>query len=135
MTFEVFGLTEGPATLGLGWETAIGAFDLSSYADRRDRLFPEAREVVSSGGGCIRSLFAGDADQFFRAWKVEASGSITLPIPSFAILVVLEGHGTIASEGGRIDVRQGETLVAPWSCGQLTVNGDVSLIACLPPES
>jgi mannose-6-phosphate isomerase len=131
---QVFGLEEGPATLALGWDEAVTAFDVSSYADRRGYLFPEGQSIQRTSEGRIHSAFDAHADQFFRAWVVEAQGSVTLPEASFAVLVVTDGSGTLRTDVGSVTARRGQTFVVPWSAGPLTVTGSLSVIACLPPE-
>lgn len=128
-----FGVDADAATLGLGWDVALSCFDLSAFAERRAEILPKARDVVAGAGGSVTSLFAAEADTFFRAWRVRASGQVTLPEASFAVLVVTAGAGTVEWAGGRLPVRGGQTLVVPHAAGALSFAGDVDVIACLPP--
>jgi mannose-6-phosphate isomerase len=51
----------------------------------------------------------------------------------FAVAVVLSGAGPLAAaDGESIDVRAGQTLVVPASCGDWHVDGDVRLLVCRP---
>ncbi len=130
---EPFGVAEDAATLGLGWDVAMSCFDLSAFRDRRDEVLPTARHVTGGTGGTVTSLFSESAEVFFRAWRVRASGAVALPEASFAVLVVVAGSGAIGWDDGRIPVRAGQTFVVPFAAGPLTIDGDLDLIACLPP--
>lgn len=130
---EVFGVGEEAATLGLGWDTALSCFDLSGFGQRQAQVLPTPRTLVQGSGGTVTSLFAEEADGFFRAWRVRATGPLALPEASFAVLVVVDGAGSVAWDGGRQPVRAGQTYVVPFAAGPLTVDGEVDVIACLPP--
>jgi len=130
---EPFGVDADAATLGLGWDAALSCFDLSAFADRRDTVLPAPRTLVASPNGSVSSLFSSAADAYFRAWRVRSTGPVELPEPSFAVLVVVSGAGTLAWDGGRMPVRAGQTFVVPFAAGTLTIDGDADVIACLPP--
>ncbi|MFG1878690.1 class I mannose-6-phosphate isomerase [Sphaerisporangium sp. NPDC049003] len=132
---DAFGVGPEPATLGLGWDLALTCFDLGGYADRLDELTPAPRDLHSSSGGRLRSLFPVDADAYFRAWQAECTEEQGLPVTGFSVLVVTGGAGTLSWEGGRTPIECGETLVVPAAAGPLRLRGAVRVIACLPPES
>ncbi|MCY7418461.1 MAG: class I mannose-6-phosphate isomerase [Chloroflexi bacterium] len=57
--YATFGLDANQATLGLGWATAVSAFDRSAYGpDRLHLLLPEAAVVLDDGGVRVQRLFA-----------------------------------------------------------------------------
>ncbi|MEV0715775.1 class I mannose-6-phosphate isomerase [Asanoa sp. NPDC050611] len=126
--YTAFGVDPDAATLGLGWDLALSCFDLGGYADRLDALLPAARPL----GPGLRSLFAADADGYFRAW--EARGDVTLPVASFAVVVVTGGAGSLLTGADRMPIARGDTLVVPASAGPLTFEDTVEAIVCLPPE-
>jgi mannose-6-phosphate isomerase len=107
---------DGEATLGLGWDTALGCVDRS----RRDpaplhgsRLPPEA-------------------DGFFRAEWVEAPAELGR---GFALLVLTDGTGRLDSEGGDpLPVRRGDAVLLPWAAGPCRLEGEASAVACRPPD-
>jgi mannose-6-phosphate isomerase len=105
-----FGVTEeAGATLGLGWDTAIQALDTHAYDGP-----PPATSLPQA------------ADPYFRADRL--SGGATLD-PGFAILVVLEGEGTLADER----IAKGATLLLPHAAGPTELTGDVTVMRCRPP--
>jgi mannose-6-phosphate isomerase len=90
--------------LGLGWDVALRALDLSGHAPHRD--LPD------------------DARSFF--WvdrRLEASGS-------FAVLLVLEGEGTI--DGA--PARPGGAFAVPAAVERIRVEGELEVLRCLPPD-
>ncbi|CAN5711212.1 class I mannose-6-phosphate isomerase [soil metagenome] len=125
--FDIDG-TEG-AHLGLGFDVALDAV-------RRD-VFDAAmvdRLVRRAGEGSLRSILPDLADPYFRAWSVRtAAGPVTVPA-SFAVIVVLDGDGTLACTGDRRPIRRGDAFVVPYAAGELTFDGTLSAIVAQPPD-
>ena len=71
-------------------------------------------------------------DSYFRAWEVR--GDVTLPVASFAVVVVTGGAGSLLTGSDPMPIARGDTLVVPASAGPLTFTGNVEAIVCLPPE-
>jgi mannose-6-phosphate isomerase len=129
-----FGLDADAATLGMGWATALGAFDLSSWAgDRTAQLRPRAAVMRDDAGARVQRLFDESTDEFFQALRVRVFGRYELP-PGFAVLVIESGAGEMRCDGDRCQVHKGETWVVPHGAGTVTVTGDVRFLVCLPPE-
>jgi mannose-6-phosphate isomerase len=129
-----FGLTESQATLGLGWEVAVACFDLRSYdaADLGD-LRPTPRVVGEQGESSLLALFPEGAEPFFQALRAEVRGSLTVAEPSFRVVVVNEGVGTLSWETGSAPIARGQTWVIPFAAGSLEIDGVVDMILCIPP--
>ncbi|MEA2228477.1 MAG: mannose-6-phosphate isomerase [Solirubrobacteraceae bacterium] len=130
LEWEGFGVAdEDEATLGLGWEAALGAVDL----DRRDAA--ALRAPGGRGDGGVTRLLPEAADAFFRAERI-----VPAPIArlhrGFAVLVVIAGAGALLTEsGGPLPVRRGDTVLVPWGAGTCHLEGDVVAIACRPPAT
>ncbi|MFY1631766.1 class I mannose-6-phosphate isomerase [Solwaraspora sp. WMMB335] len=131
---EPFGVAAGPATLGLGWDLALSCFDLGGYRNRLAELAPRPRLLREDTSGRVTSLFPAGADGYFRAWRVDCARTVTLPQPSFAVLVVVAGTGELGWDDGALPVTRGQTLVVPAAAGALRFTGTVSVLVCLPPE-
>lgn len=131
--YRRFGLDADVATLGMGWETALGAFDLSSWAgERATGLRPRAAVLRDDADARVQRLFAESTAEFFQALRVRVFGRYELPA-GYAVLVIESGAGEMRCEGDRCQVHKGETWVVPHAAGPLTVTGDVRLLVCLPP--
>jgi mannose-6-phosphate isomerase len=90
--------------LGLGWEAAIGALELGAHEPML-HLPPEARS-------------------FFWADDIaEAAGR-------FAVLLVLEGEGSIDAEL----VAPGDAFALPAAAPGFSVEGDLRVLRCLAPD-
>jgi mannose-6-phosphate isomerase len=117
-----FGVNSGVEHLGLGWDTALAATDRSaadpaSFTGEPGRLLPKS------------------ADAYFRAERIRPGGGEHHSRPSFAVLVVLAGEGTLRTENGEeLTLRGGTTALVPFAAGTTTVAGDVDMIRCLPPD-
>jgi len=120
---------EGEASLGLGWDVALGCVELAA----RDPATLGGRR--SQHGSEVTSLLPAEADRFFRAERVEASQSAELD-QGFAILVVLEGTADLQSEGGEpVRIDRGDTVLLPWSAGACRVEGSLAGVCCRPPAA
>ena len=126
------GFTDDPAgvgDLGLGFSTALQAVDRRALSI--DRLAALTAGRVSIGAPGREALFPKEADAFFRAERIR--GGATLEA-SFCILVVVEGFGRLATEAGDAPLTRGDTVLVPHAAGASSVDGNVTVIRCLPPE-
>ena len=90
--------------LGLGWERALGALDLSAHDP-------------------VRTL-PDEARAFF--W----SDRRAQPAGRFMVLLVLDGEGSL----GGVPARAGDGFAVPASAEALEASGDLRLLRCLAPE-
>jgi mannose-6-phosphate isomerase len=100
--------------LGLGFERALGAAELSSRD--AEPLVVRARDAGS--------MLPPEARAFFRAERVRGGGELE---PAFSIVVVTGGAGAV----GGVEVRRGESLVVPYAAGTVRLDGDLEAIRCL----
>ena len=106
-----FELSKDDGHLGLGWDRALEALDL--------------RAVEAPGRALPK-----DADPYFRADRVSAPATLEA---GFAILVGLEGSGTLATEGGEVPLNRGTAVLVPYAACAGELRGDVTAIRCRPP--
>jgi mannose-6-phosphate isomerase len=124
LEWDGFGIEdEAEATLGLGWETALGCVE-------RD-----ARDAAALRGphpdGAVSELLAPDAHAFFSAQRIAPAGDATQLPAGFAVMVILDGAGTIAG----LDVTRGDAILVPHAAGAIVAEGDLTAIACRPPAA
>lgn len=125
--FEIDGRIDGH--LGIGFETALACVD--RRATTPERL--AALQTAATAGALERS-FPAAADRFFRADRLRVGAPARLDA-SFAVLVILDGDGTLRAEGGHeTDLSRGMTIVAPYGAGSLQVTGVLDMIHCRPPR-
>ncbi len=124
LEWDGFGIeTEAQATLGLGWERALGSVERSAR-DAQALRGPRAT-------GALAELLPAAAAPFFRAQRIApGGGSITLPA-GFAVVLVVDGAGTLAG----LDVTRGDALLVPHAAGPVSAGGDLVAIVCRPPET
>jgi mannose-6-phosphate isomerase len=124
-----FGVTEESAHLGLGWEAALSAVSLAPWSDDYGRV---AAPWPRAG---VTPLLPPAANAYFRAELVRPARTIELE-PGFAILVTLDGSGTLAGE--RDDrpmlLGRGTTALVPHAAGAPRIEGDVTVVVCRPPD-
>lgn len=123
---DAFGVGE-EADLGLG-AGALDCVDRTGWD--AGRLAAVRRRPEPSAGEAVAVMPAA-ADPFFRAELLR--GDVAFG-PSYAVLVVLRGHGTLTTEEGELEVRRGETLLVPYAAGAGRLSGDVDVLRCLPPD-
>jgi mannose-6-phosphate isomerase len=126
LEWQGFGIDDPhEASLGLGWESALECVDRSG------------RDIAALRGpephGPVARLLPKEADPFFRAERVAPAPETEIEA-GFAVLIVLEGGGTLkAADGGTLELRRGETVLLPHGAGPCRVSGEVVVIACRPP--
>jgi mannose-6-phosphate isomerase len=128
LEWDGFGIAdEDEATLGLGWDVALGCVETAARdaaalrGPRPDNAEPVAR------------LLPEAADPFFRADHL-APAPIAALEQGFAILVAVEGEGALLPESGEaLTVRRGDAVLVPWAAGACHLEGDLVAIACSPP--
>jgi mannose-6-phosphate isomerase len=113
-----FGMNSGPEHLDLGWDTALDALD------------PAAAAQLARPGNA--RVFPPAADPYFRAERI---GDGARSAPSFAVLVVVGGEGTLATErGDELNLSRGTTALVPHAAGATTLSGALDVVRCLPPD-
>ena len=123
-----FPISDHDASLGLGWETAIGFFETAVANDLR-------QQPAAAVNGASR-LFGASADPYFRALRLTVQGPRALPIePGFAIGVVVAGSGTITGATSSLSLRAGTTFALPAAAVEVAhVESEaMELVLCLPP--
>jgi mannose-6-phosphate isomerase len=128
LEWEGFGIAdEDEATLGLGWEVALGCVETGP----RDAA--ALRGPAPDDGEPVARLLPEAADSFFRADRL-APAPIAALDRGFAILVAIEGEGALLPESGEaLAVRRGDCVLVPWAAGACHLEGDLVAIACRPP--
>jgi mannose-6-phosphate isomerase len=123
-----FGVAGGPEHLGLGWETALQALERRT-ADPAGLARPGA-----AAASAVEPLLPAAAVPYFRAARLRPElGTVELE-PSFAVLVVVAGEGTLRTErGDELQLRRGATALVPFGAGTTTLDGNLDAIGCLPP--
>jgi len=115
---EGFAVAVEDALLRLPIEVALECVDRRAYSPAR---------LAALRGRASGSLLPDEADPFFRAELVTGGD-----VRGFAVLVVIEGDGTLAGEWGSTPIRRGGTLVLPYGAGPARVEGAVRLVRCGP---
>jgi mannose-6-phosphate isomerase len=118
LEWDGFELSEDDGHLGLGWDTALQALDLSAW--------DESSVGALRGPGAGHSLLPAAADAWFRAERVRGGDELD---PGFSVLVGLSGSGELGGE----PFGRGTALLVPFAAGRLPVMGDVEAIRCRPP--
>jgi mannose-6-phosphate isomerase len=132
LEFERFGVDSGAEHLQLGWDVALSALD-RGRSDPRDLT-----TTVATGqeARAVQPLLPAVAGPYFRAERLRAEqGPVELE-PAFAVLVAVDGAGTLRTErGGELELRRGLTALVPYGAGHTSILGAVDVIRCLPPEA
>ena len=126
LEWQGFGIEDpSEASLGLGWDGALACVD-RSRRDTAPLRGPRTDDPVAR-------LLPREADPFFRAERVAPAPEAEIE-RGFAVLVVIEGRGSLEPEDGEpLGLRRGDTVLLPHSAGVCRVTGALVLIACRPP--
>lgn len=122
--FEIDGAQDGH--LGLGFETALRAVDLSKCSDG------DVSALISNGQSGD-SILPKSSREFFSLGHHLIEGSVTLP-PGFSVIIVIEGNLQLHSEAiSTIQLSPGSTTVTPFASGSLEISGHGQIVVCGPP--
>jgi mannose-6-phosphate isomerase len=128
--FEVDGRRDGH--LGLGFDVALENARCSAVrGDELTELKRQTAAAPESRPGA-RTLLPAAASRFFRAERLHPAPAVSLE-PAYSILVVVDGGGRLATEGGTATLWRGESLLVPHAAGPGELTGSVDVIRCLPP--
>jgi mannose-6-phosphate isomerase len=79
------------------------------------------------------ALFPKQAEPFFQADDIVVMGTLELGA-QYAVLIVLEGDGTVKTPNSELDVHRGSTVLIPYSAGPTILTGNLHVIRCLPGD-
>jgi mannose-6-phosphate isomerase len=121
--------------LGLGFDTVMPAVDHRRMSPARIAALHTYTDP-RAGGAEPRSALVAEADPFFRldVWAPHGVGSPPVPA-GFAVVVVLEGDGSLVGAEDSCHVRRGEVLAVPAAFGGWAAEGEVRLLVCRPALS
>ncbi|WP_035914698.1 class I mannose-6-phosphate isomerase [Knoellia sinensis] len=126
---ERFGLERDHAFLGLEVPVALESVDRGPLTPERLATLTRRWVDVEGAGPALPD----EAGEFFRAEVVRpVTGDVTVDA-AYAAVVVVDGHGSLATRDGVRPVGAGDVLLVPHAAGGVTVSGDVTLIRCMPP--
>ena len=128
--FELDGRALGH--LGLGFDVALSCVDRSGFGAERLRELQAARAAGRTLRPGAEQLFPRESDRYFRAERLLPDPAVELDA-SFAVLVVLEGEGELATASGTLALRRGMTVLIPHAAGTAELRGELEAIRCLPP--
>ena len=124
--FAIDGAEDGH--MGLGFQTALTAVDL------RGRSVEEIAELVGRPG-TLGPVLCEPAREYFELEHVKVSGTAD-SASGFAVLVVLEGELDLkTAAGSSVALKRGNTVVVPYSDGELTLQGSGDVLIARPPKA
>jgi mannose-6-phosphate isomerase len=126
------GLDQSTALLGLPVETALANVRRDATSKQELEHLRSSRQVVVSSDATVTTLFPDEADALFRAELMEVHGSLSLA-PSYTVLIVTEGSGSLSWAGERLELRAGTTVVVPHGAPDIGLAGELTAIRCRPP--
>ncbi|GAB3874497.1 class I mannose-6-phosphate isomerase [Terrabacter terrigena] len=130
-----FGLEEAHAFLGLTVDRALESVDRGPLTEEGLATLRRRWTDVSGVGHALPER----ATEFFRAEVLSATpGAPAVGAASFAVVVVVAGAGTLTTTGAdatsprSTEVGRGDVLLVPYGAGAVQVDGDVTVVRCMP---
>ena len=117
--------------LNLGFETALQAVDTAGVSDSDlDRLVVRREDIEGAG---LHSVLPPAADAYFRAQHLDTRSAPVTVDAGFAVIVALDGAGTITVDDGVHPLAKGDVLLMPYEAGAWVADGALTCVACRPP--
>ncbi|MEU3273020.1 class I mannose-6-phosphate isomerase [Saccharomonospora sp. NPDC006951] len=120
----------GKGHLGIGFDTALDALDTTGWD--ADRLSSIVKHTATSTESTV-DLLATGSSPFFRAERLTPGDKPLRLDPGFAVMVVLDGAGSLRSGDREQPLGKGDTFVVPHAAGELELAGTLTAIRCRPP--
>ncbi|NUO91141.1 MAG: class I mannose-6-phosphate isomerase [Dermatophilaceae bacterium] len=131
-----FGLEEAHAFLGLTVARALESVDRGPLTEDALAGLRRRWTDVSGKGHALPE----EASEFFRAEVLRATpGSPATGEAGFAVSVVVAGSGMLTTNAPGTasprptEVGRGDVLLVPYGAGTVVLEGDVTVVRCLPP--
>ena len=103
------------ATMGLGFDTALGMLDFAATSREatldRARQRPEVRRATT--GGTETGLIGAEARDYFDATRLDVTGELEVADGRFSIAIVTAGDGSLDGDFGRVQLARGMTFALP----------------------
>ena len=131
------GMDEAGATMGLGWNKALGLIDYTPA--EHDAAIAGARQQPSvlreRGDNRETRLVNPDVLDFFDATRFEVDDEIAVEDGRFSVDIVTAGVGTIEGDFGIIPIRRGEAFACAASLGHRFRAGrsPLTVVRCMGP--
>ena len=116
--------------LGMSSELSLQCFNRHQFSDAD--MATCHRHATPNDGGSV-ALFPKQAEPFFQAHDIVVVG-VTGLNAQYAVLIVLEGEGTLNTPTSELELRRGSTVLIPYSAGPTTLNGNLHVLQCLPGD-
>lgn len=124
--------TRDESHLDLGFDTVMSAVSTTTLGESDLARLVTAVGAAPADRG-LRSVLPSAADPYFRLDIAAARGSKTAAFePGFAVVLVTEGAGAIATDGDAVEMRRGEAFVVPHAFGSWRVEGDATVLVSRP---
>ena len=116
--------------LGMSADVSLQCFNRHQFTDAD--VATCHRHAAPNPGG-TEMLFPKQAEPFFQAHDIVVIDVIELPA-QYAVLIALDGEGTLTTPTSELDLRRGSTVLIPYSAGPTTLNGNLHVLRCLPGD-
>jgi mannose-6-phosphate isomerase len=116
--------------LGMSADVSLQCFNRHQFTDAD--IATSQRPATPNDGGTM-ALFPKQAEPFFQADDIVVIGTLELGA-QYAVLIVLEGDGTLKTPNSELEVHRGSTVLIPYSAGPTTLTGNLHVIRCLPGD-
>lgn len=123
--------TREESHLDLGFDVAMRALGHAATSPDRLAELRTTTDLDAPAPGST-SLLPAEADPFFRLHRVTGGGTVAA---GFAVVVVLDGAGSLVGGASSTHVRRGAVCAVPAALGDWRVAGDVSVLVARPGVS
>lgn len=131
LEYSAYPMTREQALLGLPLETALDALPTDALsATQLDALHGHAEGVAGRS-----TLLPPEAAPFYRAEHITGDGIAAYDFgPEYAVLVVINGSGSLTAQGVKQAFTRGETFLVPYGAGPITLSGSFTALRFAPPQ-
>jgi mannose-6-phosphate isomerase len=116
--------------LGMNADVALQCFNRHPFTDAD--IATCLRRAAPTIGDSV-ALFPKQAEPFFQAHDTVVTDVIELDA-QYAVLIVLDGTGTLTTPASELELHRGSTVLIPYSAGPTALRGNLHVLRCLPGD-
>ena len=121
--------------IGLDKDTALDVFDYEVYGEAAVNMGRKIPKTVYEENGVKKEelITYEDTPCFAVIRYILTGGELVLEYKP-CVYVVTEGEGEIAYNNKTLSVKKGDYFLLPYSALETKISGNLTVVACLPPQ-
>ena len=121
--------------IGLDKDTALDVFDYNVYGETAVNMGRKIPKTIYEEKGVKKeALITYEYTPCFAVTRYVLSGGELVLEYKPCVYVITEGEGEISYNNKTLSVKKGDYFLLPYSALETKISGNLTVVACLPPQ-